>query len=437
MRLSVGVIFSLLCTAVFGKPCSNLLTTSFGFRGPWTAYLNSDAIVTIVKDGFTTPIGDEETAADHRMPRLRTERRPLSAFLRQPRSFASLPASLGEGAYYATVSNAGQLSLTLPDGQTYPFQLKDRVRAATFYRPPIIEAQIKALKSGRFGAEASRREFVELSQQAERLIPARLYYSARRTIFSVRIRSVGIQGQNESLRNLARTHITRVEMGSDGEYLSWLPSPVRWLDFESELNAKYRVLIPTAEADVVVEVSKPIPVFTFDSEQEMESIDFLRAVDVSRLVAASTLGQVAVVDITQSKVTDRPSFPGVAFIGSLSAHRNGKTVDVWAVDSAKHSLLRWNSSFLSGQFQPVVEFPADADPFQVASFSSRVPIGFELGVESPRGYFTNIREPIPEQPRIEQVLVQDQSGRIHALRDRPLNLELEPEQKWESPPTVP
>ncbi len=430
MRLLVGVLAVFLSFGAFADECSNLLTTSFGFRGPWTAYLNSKAVLSIVKDGYSEPL-DGEDAPDGRVPRLRIKAQQLSSTLRSPRSFASLAASLEDSAFYSTVSEDGTLSLTLPDGRTFPVHLKDTIDATALYRLSVRHFQTQGEAE-----QVNRREFVELSKKAERFLPIHLYYSVGRRIYDLTVRYQDLTGENEDLVNQARTGLTEVILGDDGKYLYWTQSPLSWLDFNQTVQKNHSILIPTPEEGIVIEVSKPQAVFEFKKETEMQSIDFLHAIGPNQIVAGSTIGQVAVVNVSRSEITHRPNFPGPAFIGSLSAHHNGKAVEVWAVDAARHILLRWDSQQISPQFQPIVSFPADADPFQVATFSGRVPYAFQLDPESPHSYFSNFRGEDADQARIERVLVQDAGGRIHALRDRAGQL-LNVEREWVSPQPVP
>jgi hypothetical protein len=184
------------------------------------------------------------------------------------------------------------------------------------------------------------------------------------------------------------------------------------------------------EDGTALEFSGIEEVFRFSEDAVMTETDFLSVLSDDTLVVASEIGQVEV--LTLGKGSKTIAFPGVTWVGSLTAHLSTRGTEIWAVNAIDSKLYHWSSTYLSAHFKPASLFPEASVPLRVASFASPLTAAFT----SDRGGLANFSAG-KKGLLVEEVVVLDSKGRLLAHRDEQTLTNPTPERSWVIVPFLP
>ncbi len=418
---------------------SFLITTSFGVMGSLIATLNQAGELVYWHDGYVVDPDFAPGSWDLRLTRFSRTTPIATASLRErPLTVSSLPADKPDSGLFSIVTSKGALRLLLPDERTVELLLpkNETAVATTLYRgAPVAEP------AATFSEKADRILHPKVNQRstatAENYTPISLYAATSNRIYRLEIKRVPIDLVSEDFQDTVHGGTTEVEVNEEAEITAYRPAEHRAVRTSRATDGNL-VLVPTVDPDTAFRFSQLEVVFETTDPLVLSSINYIHALPDDKIVVASELGQVVVIDALKKQVEHGVSFPGFAWVRSITAHESGGRTEIYAVNAADKSVYRWNSDDVARLFRKL-PLPEGVAANQVASFAAPVPVGYGTPLKNDRGYLANFRFR-HSGVAAEQIVVLADDGTIYGRVDTQFdpNRVTEPEQTWVAiPPDVP
>lgn len=439
---AIGFLASQLA---WGIDCPRLLSTSFGLTGPLIATLGEEGQITLLNDGFSLAFGDEPTPlGGNVVPHFSSTplELTLSGSLDEARALTSLTDTDSERGFFSLVSQGGDVELALPDGRVFSIILPSEIKttSVSFFRTPLRDLESQLMPVDGIRAPKDTKSFHPTqdvkgnTQDIERNTPISLFVSTPDKVLRFKIQITRTDALDEDLKEGLVLGDLHVELENDGSVKNFKVEGLPLLDFSAP-HTNHHYLIPTLNEDFAIKISAPTTVFSLSKHNtKLSRIDFIEAVAWNRVVLASEMGQVAIVDLAKREIERDISFPDVAWVHSLSAQYVGGFMQIWAVSGKQKKLYKWSSLAESTHFSRVENFPTGVHPQYVASFASRLSLRHPSKEQAKRGFYTNL---IPSQFGLiaDAVYVLGNDGQLYSERDViPKIGELDAGRRWVSFP---
>lgn len=431
--------------AIIGDPgaklsCPQLLATALGSAGPMTITYDEEGNLTYWYDGY---FRNDDGLVPHFT---RTTHRLHLGNLGRLQSISAQTSPERTDGYLVATDARGILKIVTPEHKIYSVNVPGtaQMTAATLFRPDtghrqqavIGDGGLRMVEDPQLDGRALRGRVRAVQRETE----YELYVAVGRTLYRSVMKPRELSAVSESLRQALLTgSMVRVR-----QVPPRLPNEV-WreeveaaslslIDFDPG-QTNLSLWLPTIDATLAMEIRPFERVLTM-REEVMDTINYVQVVSSRRVVVASELGKVAVVDPAEKRSVHKPTFPGGVWLKAISAHRVGDQVQIWAINAVGNGIWRWTSTDLENTFTLFdPQLPAGVTPVSIATAAQTVPVNASIPMDRSReGYLTSVIV-LPQNAGVvhERVLVMGSDGNLYAYtipRGRNLMEETNPARAW-------
>ncbi len=319
----------------------------------------------------------------------------------------------------------GNVRLSISPERSHPFIFKNIDRhasAVALYRTPIRDLEVDIMSVGLDGLHAveeqqnpkkNRANFLKIAA----LRPIEIYVAFGQDVYRGYLRPVPIP-EHEAFLSHEPIFEIRNQVRVEGTAPSLTPFPVKEGILDLNRIAENRALwIKTLDPKLALNLSPFKKVYSLENSASVDSINHLVVLDRSHLMIANESGAVSIIDIKENKVVATPQFPGLAWLSSITAHKIGDEIQVWAINAVDKNIYRWTSQSKEPNFKVLdSQLPEKVSPVSIASTGYPRPVLGEVAEkDSGFNYFTHYHL-TPKGVYAQRVLVMGSDGQLYGWR---------------------
>ena len=365
--------------------CGAQLATRIGAKGATTLVLSPQGQLETWTDGFLATGGTRISN-----PFIQSTKLPVGSL----NAITGLAAEIlpdGSQTILGVAESNGAVSLISPMGNSYPF----------------LSSELGAVTAVSFQSSADGKTIT-------------LYVGAGLRLYRLTMTWRAMDPEDRAMQSMLMTGLVKVTtvkatLPGERDKIRFAIPDIAAFDFSGE--AKY--LLASLSPSRALEITDFEKVLTFKDESRMKQIDFFSPLEGGQAVVGSKFGQMLLVDVAKKETELTLNFPGMGLVDSLSAHRIGKQIEVWATDSLGN-LYRWQSQEALNQFRKVPfggETTVKASKVTTVAFTA--PRGYTPGVDGREGFLSQV-EIRGNDAVVERVIVLGSDGNLYGYVE-PIN----------------